>query len=67
MEKNYVVIKSEKIYRFHNNLKMAACQSLKYWAAQPNDPLGIRVASVIEFSVCLSVLSVFSLGMLQIF
>ena len=27
----------------------------KYWPAPPDDPQGIRVASVIEFSVCLSV------------
>jgi len=27
-----------------------------YWPAHPDDPQGIRVASVIEFSVCLSVL-----------
>ena len=33
----------------------------KYWPAQPDDPSGIRVASVIEFSVCLSVY-IFSLG-----
>ena len=26
-----------------------------YWPAPPDDPQGIRVASVIEFSVCLSV------------
>ena len=26
-----------------------------YWPAHPDDPQGIRVASVIEFSVCLSV------------
>ena len=32
-----------------------------YWPAQPNDPSGIRVASVIEFSVlCLSVCHIFS-------
>ena len=28
----------------------------QYWPAPPDDPQGIRVASVIEFSVCLSVL-----------
>ena len=26
-----------------------------YWPAHPDDPEGIRVASVIEFSVCVSV------------
>ena len=34
---------------------------LQYWPAQPDDPWGIRVASAIEFSVCLYVLSMFSL------
>ena len=28
---------------------------IEYWPAPPDDPQGIRVASVIEFSVCLSV------------
>ena len=28
---------------------------MNYWPAHPNNPQGIRVASVIEFSVCLSV------------
>merc|ERR1712240_774212 len=28
---------------------------LVYWSAPPDNPQGIRVASVIEFSVCLSV------------
>ena len=31
-----------------------------YWPAHPGDPQGIRVASVIEFSVCLFILSKFS-------
>ena len=30
-------------------------KTLKNWPAPPDDPQGIRVASVIEFSVCLSV------------
>ena len=30
------------------------------WPAPPDDPQGIRVASAIEFSVCLSVCSLFS-------
>ena len=29
--------------------------SLEYWPAHPDDPQGIRVASVIELSVCVSV------------
>ena len=36
-----------------------------YWPAPPDDPQGIRVASVIEFSVCLSVLGKFSNFFLQ--
>ena len=35
------------------------CNNHKYWPAHPDDPQGIRVASVIEFSVC-SLFSVFS-------
>ena len=38
---------------------------LQYWPAPPDDPQGIRVASVIEFSVCLFVLSKFSNFFLQ--
>ena len=34
---------------------------LEYWPAQPDNPSGIRVASVIEFSVCL-----FSVGSLYV-
>ena len=38
---------------------------MRYWPAPPDDPQGIRGASVIEFSVCLSVLSKFSNFFLQ--
>ena len=50
-----------KFYIFH------VC--LFYWPTHPNNPQGIRVASVIEFSVCLfvylSVLGKFSNFFLQ--
>ena len=36
------------------------CFRSTYWPAHPDDPQWIRVASVIQFSVCLSVLSKFS-------
>ena len=40
---------------YNDNILMK--KKFYYWPAHPDDPQGIRVASVIEFSVCLSVCS----------